>query len=127
MFLHFPQPRVVHHPVAAQRQNSTLQSVFPGNSYVGSIADRMQVRKGANPTRVYLEQDEKDATGHSFSTEADSFFPVQGGDASSPYTIWTANLTEPGLDRYVVAEIDGAKVEMGPLQALIALPPCPGL
>ncbi|KAJ7249598.1 heme peroxidase [Mycena rebaudengoi] len=85
------------------------------------------VRKGANTTRVYLEQEEKDATGFPFSTEGDSFSPVQGGNPGNPYTIWTANLTEPGLTRYVVAEIDGIKVEIGPLQALIALPPCPGL
>ncbi|KAJ7855215.1 hypothetical protein B0H13DRAFT_2578089 [Mycena leptocephala] len=85
------------------------------------------VRKGVNPTRVYLEQDEKDGTGFPFSTEGDSFSLVEGGSPGAPYTIWTANLTEPGLTRYVVAEIDGTKVEMGPLSALLALPPCPSL
>jgi hypothetical protein len=87
----------------------------------------MQVPKGTNPTPVYLKQDEKDATGFPFSTEGDSSSLVEGGNPGAPYTIWTANLTEPGLTRNVVAEINGTKVETGPLSALLALPPCPSL
>ncbi|KAJ7822616.1 heme peroxidase [Mycena olivaceomarginata] len=85
------------------------------------------VRKGANVTRMYTEDEVKDATGHGFLVERYSFSPVEPGAATNtPYAFWTANLTQNATS-YVTAEIGGAKISVGPIAAFLALPSCPKL
>jgi hypothetical protein len=85
----------------------------------------VQVRNGVNATRVFIEEEEQDPTGHTTLNETD-LSPVQPVDPRATYTMWTVNTTAPDISaRYVGAEIDGVKFSTSAIP-LGFHPPCPG-
>jgi hypothetical protein len=89
----------------------------------------VQVRTGANVTRVFFEVAEQDMTGHVTIAEAEglSFSPVQMTAENASYAVWTVSFEQDWLaTKYVVAEVDGVLISAGDIPNFLSLLPCPG-
>ncbi|KAJ6476619.1 putative L-ascorbate oxidase [Mycena vulgaris] len=86
------------------------------------------VRNGVNVTRVFLEEEVKDASGRITVVETDfpQLPPSRVAPNSTVYSLWSMNMTQSSAKRTVGAEIDGVKMSTGRLAELFELPDCPG-
>ncbi|KAF8148129.1 heme peroxidase [Mycena galopus ATCC 62051] len=85
------------------------------------------VRNSANVSRVYLEAISTDSVQRVVITEIDLTPPAHPVPAAlgSPYSLWSMNLTDQGMQFTIGAEIDGVKYSTGQSLEFVEFPPCP--
>ncbi|KAJ6526715.1 heme peroxidase [Mycena capillaripes] len=88
------------------------------------------VRKTANVTRVFLEQEVKDSVGRITVVETDFPKPAPANavsaGTSTAYVMWSMNMTQTSTKRTIGAEINGVKMSTGRVALLSNLPVCAG-
>ncbi|KAJ7508973.1 putative L-ascorbate oxidase [Mycena galericulata] len=85
------------------------------------------VRNSAKVSRVYLEAISTDSVQRVVITEIDLPRPAHPVPAApgSPYSLWSMNLTNQGMEFTIGAEIDGVKYSTGTTLLFVEFPACP--
>ncbi|KAF7368526.1 Peroxidase [Mycena venus] len=122
-----PRRHLLRRPRRAHHRCVTSCLTEPNASPVKGRFD-IAVRNGVSVTRVFLEEEVKDASGRITVVETD--FPRPSPSRAAPnstvYSLWSMNMTQSSAKRTVGAEINGVKMSTGRLAELFELPDCPG-
>ncbi|KAJ7508903.1 hypothetical protein B0H11DRAFT_2217316 [Mycena galericulata] len=97
-----------------------------GAPLVGGWMSRC-VRNSAKASSVYLEAISTDSVQRVVITEIYLTRPAQPVPAApgSPYSLWSMNFTDQGMEFTIGAEINGVKYSTGTTLLFIQFPTCP--